>query len=716
MAEAAPILTSFNAGELSPLLEGRVDLAKYQSGCKVLENFVPTVQGPAIKRSGTMFVHPVKDSTKTVKLVPFKQSTAAAYVLEFGDYYLRVYRNNAIITDASDTLDGVTTGATTTILATGHPFANGDRVLITGVVGTTELNNREFLVANVTANDFEAKDPYTGAAIDSSTWTAWSSSGTAARIYEPATPYAHTDLAALASWAQSADVLYLAHPDFTPYKLSRTADAAWTLEKVAFDWPAFRDENDDKDLEVFFDGLMGDSSTPGLGSFPLGRTGSPITVTAITNAAAAAVTTSAAHGLASGDEVFLLGVSGMTEVDDGVYKVKVTGASAFTLADPDSYADVNSSGYGVFSGTCQALPLGIVAANVPGLAFEINTMSIVADTATITTSSAHGWSTGYTVLLYGLGGTKQANNRVFTITVTGGSTFECTGFTGYTAYDTTPLKGLCCRVSDLDAKGIFVAALAPDGFIKLREPAKSRSLDWSPIDAWYAGMGAQNVADNDGSPQPPDMVRHEGNFYICTDGGTTPAAGTALPPIHTVLGQEEFDGPDAGTSVGWTFLHDGASYLRIVDVLNGGIARCYVPADQDPVAVSGNLTYGPVPITVCRQEDSATGTTSLDGGSVKVRTRNWAISAWNDEYGFPRCTTFFEDRLIFAGSERDPQTVWMSRPGDYENHKVSDDDESSIAYTLNTDDLNVIEWLASGKVLAIGASGGEFIASASSQE
>ena len=53
MAEAAPILTSFNAGELSPLLEGRVDLAKYQSGCKVLENFVPTVQGPAIKRSGT---------------------------------------------------------------------------------------------------------------------------------------------------------------------------------------------------------------------------------------------------------------------------------------------------------------------------------------------------------------------------------------------------------------------------------------------------------------------------------------------------------------------------------------------------------------------------------------------------------------------------------------------------------------------------------------
>src|SRR3990167_6445195 len=229
MAEAAPILTSFNAGELSPLLEGRVDLAKYQSGCKVLENFVPTVQGPAIKRSGTMFVHPVKDSTKTVKLVPFKQSTAAAYVLEFGDYYLRVYRNNAIITDASDTLDGVTTGATTTILATGHPFANGDRVLITGVVGTTELNNREFLVANIAANDFEVKDPYTGASIDSSTWTAWSSGGTAARIYELAMPYAHTDLDALASWAQSADVLYIAHSDFAPHKLSRTSDAAWTL-------------------------------------------------------------------------------------------------------------------------------------------------------------------------------------------------------------------------------------------------------------------------------------------------------------------------------------------------------------------------------------------------------------------------------------------------------------------------------------------------------
>ena len=45
--KAAPIITALNAGELSPALEGRVDLSKYSAGCKLLENFVPLIQGPA---------------------------------------------------------------------------------------------------------------------------------------------------------------------------------------------------------------------------------------------------------------------------------------------------------------------------------------------------------------------------------------------------------------------------------------------------------------------------------------------------------------------------------------------------------------------------------------------------------------------------------------------------------------------------------------------
>jgi hypothetical protein len=93
MPRARPITTSFNAGELSPLLDGRVDQDKYFTGCKTLVNFIPTVQGPARRRGGTRYVGAVKDSAKRAWLADFVFSAGQAYVLEFGDNYLRFWVN-----------------------------------------------------------------------------------------------------------------------------------------------------------------------------------------------------------------------------------------------------------------------------------------------------------------------------------------------------------------------------------------------------------------------------------------------------------------------------------------------------------------------------------------------------------------------------------------------------------------------------------------------
>ncbi|WP_261532597.1 hypothetical protein [Burkholderia multivorans] len=91
MPKAAAQQVSFDAGELSPLLGARVDLAKYPNGCKVMENFIATVQGPAIRRGGKRFVAPVKDSSKQAWLMPFIVADGIAYMLEFGDHYLRFF-------------------------------------------------------------------------------------------------------------------------------------------------------------------------------------------------------------------------------------------------------------------------------------------------------------------------------------------------------------------------------------------------------------------------------------------------------------------------------------------------------------------------------------------------------------------------------------------------------------------------------------------------
>jgi hypothetical protein len=95
--KASPIRTNFNAGELSPLLDGRVDIAKYEAGCRVMENFLPTVQGPAVRRPGTRYVAEVKTSANRTWLARFEFSTTQAYVLEFGNQYIRFYTNHGVL-------------------------------------------------------------------------------------------------------------------------------------------------------------------------------------------------------------------------------------------------------------------------------------------------------------------------------------------------------------------------------------------------------------------------------------------------------------------------------------------------------------------------------------------------------------------------------------------------------------------------------------------
>lgn len=93
MARAAPILSSFNAGELSPRLAGRVDVGKVGNGCKILENFIPLVQGPAVRRAGTRFVAEIKTSSQQSWLMKFEYNVSQSYAIEFGHYYLRFYTN-----------------------------------------------------------------------------------------------------------------------------------------------------------------------------------------------------------------------------------------------------------------------------------------------------------------------------------------------------------------------------------------------------------------------------------------------------------------------------------------------------------------------------------------------------------------------------------------------------------------------------------------------
>lgn len=90
---------NFNAGEISPLMYGRVDLQKYHYGCKTLQNMLIWIQGPSFRRPGTEYIAEVKDSGDDTRVIPFIYSISDAYIIEMGDKYFRFYRAGGQIAD-----------------------------------------------------------------------------------------------------------------------------------------------------------------------------------------------------------------------------------------------------------------------------------------------------------------------------------------------------------------------------------------------------------------------------------------------------------------------------------------------------------------------------------------------------------------------------------------------------------------------------------------
>jgi hypothetical protein len=86
--------TNFTAGQIDELLDGRVDLAKYNNGLKVAKNGIIFQQGGFKGRAGTRYVAPAKFDNKKFILLPFSFNISQNYVLEVGDQYLRIFTLN----------------------------------------------------------------------------------------------------------------------------------------------------------------------------------------------------------------------------------------------------------------------------------------------------------------------------------------------------------------------------------------------------------------------------------------------------------------------------------------------------------------------------------------------------------------------------------------------------------------------------------------------
>jgi hypothetical protein len=435
-----------------------------------MENFYPLVQGGARKRSGTRFVSEVKTSADMTRLIPFEFNTTQAYILEFGNLYMRVYKD-------------------------------GGQVL----------------------------------------------AGAGPAVFEIATPYPSSTVDSI-QYAQSADVLYLAHPDYNPRKLIRTAHDAWTLSIIAFDRVPFEPTNLDIAVKVRCSHTTGE-----------GRT--------------------------------------------------------LTSASADATCDTTNTD------------------------------------ATVTMDSTAEIRAGMAVSGSGI----PASTTV--ASVTNATTFELSAAATVTATNATLTF----------QEALFTSAMI-GGQFKLSELLGSNHGVWEPRSDNTDYSGALNVGES---------VYFENNVYELTDKDSNTKTGTSAP-IHDV-------GTESDGKFFWEYLHSGSGYVTITAVAGDGFTATCDVVKTLPDSVVGLVTDA---------------------------THRWAHGAWTGKNGYPRTVSFFEDRLWWAGTDNNPQTLWASKTSSYENHQIVDLDESAMIFTLNTDQVNVIEWINAGRKLTIGTAGGEFICSA----
>lgn len=225
---------SFAAGEITPELFGRIDLAKYQTGLSKCHNFIVLPHGPIINRAGTQYVLEVKDSTKPVRAIPFYYNTDQTYVLEIGHLYIRFHTAGGTLVENPLTITAITQANPGVFTIASHGYSNGQWLFLSGIGGMTALNGRWVKVAGATTNTFTLTD-LAGVAISTASLPAFTSGGTAARVYEIATPYDTTVINLLdIHYVQSNNVMTLTHASYPQQELRRVSLLSWTLTAPTF--------------------------------------------------------------------------------------------------------------------------------------------------------------------------------------------------------------------------------------------------------------------------------------------------------------------------------------------------------------------------------------------------------------------------------------------------------------------------------------------------
>ncbi len=600
------IQPSFAAGEISPNLYARVDLAKYHIAAKLLRNFFTWPSGGVSNRAGTEFIGRAWNSNYPVHLIPFQFNLVQNYILEFGHLYMRVIMNSGyVLEEPSVPITTITQTDPVKIYTGTTIFQNGDQVYITGT-GTPldSTPGRQYLLANAAGYTFTLTD-LDGNPIDGTSYPPYGGSGgSMSRVFTMATPYAGTDVQAI-KWTQSADTLTLCHPSYPPQDLTRTQHWIWTLSEIDF-----------------------------------------------------APQVAAPSGIAFTNQV---GTTGYTDMKWN-YSYVVTAVS--DTPPDESYPSAAVTGTGVQLNSAEGgyntvTWKGLTAAQYYRVYKANPTYNLAINPATA---------------MYGYIGTATGLSFVDTEIA---PDFTQSPPQGTNPFQVGPITQVDVLTSSADfSSTIDIQVTDITGTGAVLTPVLSGT---SP-NCTITGVTVENGGEN--YTAPVVTVANQGSGFV----GKISA--------YTLFGVQQ---------VTPTVVNGGSGYFGAVTITtaSGGTGLTFKPHITNGVIKS---------ITV-----SGTATGYTDGDSLVV-TQSAGTSATfratvTPSGNYPSCATYFQQRKVFAGSNANPQTIWMTRPADFKNMDISNPSQSSdaIVATIASNQVNAIKWLVPMNNLVILSSGGAWL-------
>ncbi len=212
------------------------------------------------------------------------------------------------------------------------------------------------------------------------------------------------------------------------------------------------------------------------------------------------------------------------------------------------------------------------------------------------------------------------------------------------------------------------------------------------------------------------IIRYGGNeIQITSVQSTTSATGNILDLLSTSLNiANPIRAKNGSSIIEITQVNHGHNVgdsvtISLADTV-GGIAAAAINGTRSITSIVDENTYT---VEASSGGSAAAATSSEDGGGSPsvvshAPTTDFDEQAWSAKRGYPAAVAFHENRLVFAGTIAEPDTIFMSQIGEYFNFDVGTaQDNEAIQLTAATGDVHEIRHLVSSRDLQVFAGTGE---------